>query len=219
MKDSFPIDTFMSVLSKAYKEMEKPVITRVAGKGLSPYCILVSTLISLRTRDNVTAEASRRLFALAKTPEEMIMTGAEKIAALIYPASFYPTKSERLIAISRILIENYNSKVPETLDELLTLPGVGRKTANLVLVEGFQKNAVCVDSHVHRVSNRIGYVKTITPEKTEMTLREILPEKYWIDYTEMLVSFGQTVCRPVSPFCSECYVFSMCQRCGVTKSR
>ena len=215
----FPIEAFIAVLKKDYKNREAPVITRNAAKGYNPYCILISTLISLRTRDAVTAAASERLFERAKTPAEMIALGQETTAELIYPASFYPTKSERIIAISRILVKKYKSQVPETLDELLTLPGVGRKTANLVLIEGFQKNAVCVDSHVHRISNRIGFLETTTPEKTEMALRANLPEKYWIIYPEMLVSFGQGVCRPVSPFCSRCKVSRFCERCGVTVSR
>ena len=215
----FPIEAFISALKKDYKKREAPIITRNAAKGYNPYCILISTLISLRTRDAVTAATSERLFEQAKTPAEMITLGQEKTAELIYPASFYPTKSERIITISRILVEKYNSQVPDTLDQLLTLPGVGRKTANLVLIEGFQKNAVCVDSHVHRISNRIGFLETTTPEKTEMALRETLPEKYWIIYAEMLVSFGQVICRPVSPFCIRCPVEGICRKTGVVKKR
>ncbi len=215
----FNIEEFVLTLEKQYKNWDAPVITHFANKGANPFCILSSTLLSLRTRDEVTAAASKRLFEYATTPEEMIATGEEKIARLIYPVGFYPTKSKRLIEISRILIEDFNSKVPDSLEELLSLPGVGRKTANLVLTEGFKIAAVCVDTHVHRISNRIGYVKTTNADKTEMALRKKLPKKYWIIYNEILVAFGQVLCRPISPFCSKCPVSLMCRQKGVTKKR
>ncbi len=215
----FIIDDFISILKEQYKNWDAPVITHFANKGESPFCILVSTLLSLRTRDEVTAAASKRLFEYAKTPGQIVNIGEERIAKLIYPVGFYPTKSKRLIEISRILIEDYNSKVPDSMDKLLALPGVGRKTANLVLAEGFKINAICVDTHVHRISNRIGYVETGTADKTEMALRKKLPEKYWIIYNEILVAFGQVLCRPISPFCSKCHVCFMCKQKGVTKNR
>ena len=145
--------------------------------------------------------------------------GESEIRRLIYPVGFYPTKAKRLIQISRILLEEYAGEVPADLEEMLKLPGVGRKTANLVLVEGFKIDAICVDTHVHRISNRIGYVHTHTPEKTEFALREKLPRKHWVHYNELLVAFGQVLCRPISPFCSRCPVSEMCPRIGVKRSR
>ncbi|MEE8397810.1 MAG: endonuclease III, partial [Desulfobacterales bacterium] len=169
--------------------------------------------------DQVTGPASERLFAAAKTPHDMLALSEKQIEGFIYPAGFYHTKAKRLRQISRILIDSYHGVVPDTIEQLLTLPGVGRKTANLVLIEGYQKDAICVDVHVHRISNRTGYVKTTTPDKTEFALRKKLPRKYWIRYNEMLVAFGQVICRPVSPFCSQCPVAAICKRVGVDKSR
>lgn len=218
-KIKFDIDVFVATLEKHYKNWDAPVITLFANKGANPFSILASTLLSLRTRDEVTAAASERLFEYATSPEEILALGEEKISKIIYPVGFYPTKAKRLIEISEILIEKYNGSVPDSLDELLTLPGVGRKTANLVLTEGFKINAICVDTHVHRISNRIGYVKTTTPDKTEMALRKKLPEKYWIIYNEILVAFGQVLCRPISPHCSKCPVSFLCIQKGVDKKR
>lgn len=218
-KVKFDIDVFVSTLEEQYKNWDAPVITLFANKGVNPFCILASTLLSLRTRDEVTAAASERLFEYATSPEEILALGEEKIAKLIYPVGFYPTKSKRLIEISQILIDKYDGIVPASLDELLSFPGVGRKTANLVLTEGFKIKAICVDTHVHRISNRIGYVKTTTADKTEMALRKKLPEKYWIIYNEILVAFGQVLCRPISPFCSKCPVSSLCIQRGVDKKR
>ena len=181
--------------------------------------MLVSTLLSLRTKDEVTAAATARLFPVAKTPEAIIGLSKEEIEALIYPVGFYHTKAERLREISRIILDDHQGCVPDTMDQLLVLPGVGRKTANLVLVEGFDKDGICVDTHVHRISNRIGYVKTKSPDQTEFELRKQLPRRYWKRYNEMLVAFGQMLCRPVSPFCSRCPVESMCPRIGVDRFR
>jgi endonuclease-3 len=191
----------------------------MANNGASPFEILVSTLLSLRTRDEVTMVASKKLFEYATTPEAIIALGEVKIEKLIYPVGFYPTKAKRLVEISRILKEHYNSNVPDDIDELLKLPGVGRKTANLVITEGHGKIGVCVDTHVHRISNRTGYVNTTTADKTEFALRDRLPKEYWIIYNEILVAFGQVLCRPISPFCSKCPVFFMCAQKGVTTKR
>lgn len=198
---------------------QAPVITLLANKGATPYEVLVSTLLSLRTKDEVTAVASARLFERARTPRQMLDLDEAELSRLIYPVGFYITKAKRLKQISTILIEQYAGKVPDTLEQLLELPGVGRKTANLVLIEGFGKEGVCVDTHVHRISNRIGYVQTTHPDKTELALRKKLPRKYWVRYNEILVAFGQVICRPVSPFCSRCPVEGMCGRIGVNKSR
>lgn len=216
---SLDIDRFMETLTEHYPEWNAPVVTLMAGRGRSAFEILVSTILSLRTKDEVTLKASERLFAEAKTPHQILGMDVERLEKLIYPVGFYPTKARRLQQISRILIEKYQGRVPETLEALLELPGVGRKTANLVMIEGWGQPAVCVDTHVHRISNRIGYVKTRTPDQTEQALRSKLPHPYWIRYNELLVAFGQTVCRPVSPWCSRCPVAGMCPRVNVNRSR
>jgi endonuclease III len=215
----FDIDEFVASVTAGYEAWNPPIITFIANRGATPFEVLVSTILSLRTKDEVTAEAARRLFQEARTPGRILALGEKKLSALIYPVGFYPTKARRLMAISRIILDDHGGRVPDTIEELLKLPGVGRKTANLVLVEGFKKPAVCVDTHVHRISNRVGYVQTKTPDQTEMALRAKLPRKHWIRYNELLVAFGQVVCRPVSPFCSKCPVVQMCPRVGVEKSR
>lgn len=213
------IDSFISILKKEYKTWDAPVITMMSNEGSSPFMILVSTVLSLRTKDEVTAKASRRLFHKASTPKEILKLRQETIEKLIYPVGFYPTKAKNILKISKLLVEDYDSVVPDEIDELLKFPGVGRKTANLVLVEGYKKDAICVDTHVHRISNRIGYLKTKNPDKTEFALRKKLPRKYWVIYNEILVAFGQTLCRPISPFCSKCPVAGMCPKKDVDKSR
>lgn len=215
----FSINRFVKRLTEAYAQWQAPIITFIANRGASPFEILVSTILSLRTKDEVTSEAAARLFDEARTPDGLLALGEQKVAQLIYPVGFYPTKAKRLMQISRTLLEQYGGKVPDAMGQLLALPGVGRKTANLVLLEGFKQPAVCVDTHVHRISNRIGYVATKTPDQTEMALRDKLPLKHWIKYNELLVAFGQVICRPISPHCSRCPVAQMCPRIGVSKSR
>jgi endonuclease-3 len=188
--------------------------------GLSePWAVLVSTIISLRTKDEVTVIASRRLLKEADTPAKMHLMNEKTIADLIYPAGFYRNKASSLKKIAAILLEQYDGKVPSQIDLLLALPGVGRKTANLVLNEAFDIPAICVDIHVHRISNRCGWLSSKTPEETEMTLREILPEKYWKRINYLLVLYGQKLCRPVSPFCSLCVIKKQCSRRGIEMSR
>ncbi len=216
---AFDIDRFVALLSAAYAGWRAPIITFIANRGATPFEVLVSTILSLRTKDEVTAQAAARLFEHARTPEALLALGEAQTARLIYPVGFYPTKSRRLMQISRQILDEFQGKVPDTLDALLTLPGVGRKTANLVLVEGYHMDAICVDTHVHRISNRIGYVRTRTPEQTEMALRDKLPRRHWIRYNELLVAFGQVVCRPVSPFCGRCPAADICPRIGVERSR
>ena len=216
---AFDIDRFVAVIEANYRQWNPPIITFIANRGATPFEVLVSTLLSLRTKDEVTGEAAKRLLEVARTPEAMVALDAKAIERLIYPGGFYPTKARRLLAISRILLDRYGGRVPDTLDELTALPGVGRKTANLVLVEGFKIPAICVDTHVHRISNRIGYVKTKNPDKTERALRQKLPKRHWVRYNELLVAFGQVLCRPVSPFCSRCPVGDMCPRIGVDRHR
>jgi endonuclease-3 len=213
------IDRFVAAIETNYRQWNPPIITFIANRGATPFEVLVSTLLSLRTKDEVTGAAAARLFDVARTPQAMVALTDQQIERLIYPVGFYPTKAKRLLAISRILLDRYDGKVPDTLEELTALPGVGRKTANLVLVEGFKIPAICVDTHVHRISNRIGYVRTKNPDQTEMALRKKLPKRHWVRYNELLVAFGQVLCRPISPFCSRCPVGDMCPRIGVERHR
>ena len=217
--EAFNINRFIKAVATRYRNWNPPIITFIANRGATPFEILVSTLLSLRTKDEVTSEAARRLLRKAHTPEQIIALGEEGLARLIYPVGFYPTKARRLIEISQIILKAHGGRVPDSIEALLELPGVGRKTANLVLIEGFKKDAICVDTHVHRISNRIGYVETTTPDQTEFALREKLPRKHWVRYNELLVAFGQVICRPVSPFCSKCPAETMCPRIGVQKHR
>jgi endonuclease III len=181
--------------------------------------VLVACILSLRTQDTTTGPAAARLFAVAATPAAMLTLPAARIAKLIYPVGFYRTKARVILGICRDLLERFEGRVPSTIDELLTLNGVGRKTANLVVTMGFNKPGICVDTHVHRISNRLGYVRTKHPEETEMALRERLPRRFWIGYNDLLVGFGQNVCTPISPHCSTCPVRPLCRRVGVTSSR
>jgi len=196
-----------------------PAVSEIARERHDPFEILVSTVISLRTKDEVTGAASKRLFAIANTPERLARTSIRTIEKAIYPAGFYKTKARNLKTIARELEEDYGGVVPDTIDELLKFKGVGRKTANLVITLGYGKDGICVDTHVHRVSNRLGLVKTKTPEETESALMDVLPRTYWIGYNELLVSFGQQVCKPISPHCSICTLTKMCPKLGVSKSR
>jgi len=217
MKDS-DIHRVVGILREEYTRWEEPIVTKVA-KVRDPYRVLISTVISLRTKDEVTRTASERLFERADTPEKMLGLSEEEIGKTIYPAGFYRVKAGNIRTISGILCEQYAGRVPDTLDELLALPGVGRKTANLVITLAYGKPGICVDTHVHRIMNRLGYVYTKTPEKTESALREKLPEAYWIEINDLLVTYGQNLCTPVSPFCSKCRLKDLCDRVGVKSNR
>ncbi len=206
-------------LRKALKNLPDPSVTLVGKKWKSPFLVLISCILSLRTKDEVTLPASERLFALARDPAGMRSLRVEKIAKTIYPVGFYKTKARTIKAISQDLLSRFNGQVPDEIDELLTFKGVGRKTANLVIVEGFGKMGICVDTHVHRISNRLGYVQTKTPEETEWALREKLPRNFWKEYNALLVLWGQNICKPISPFCSRCPVEKICARVGVEISR
>jgi len=213
------IHAVVAILREEYRKWRKPAVTVVADEGRSPFKVLVSCIISLRTKDEVTAQASARLFERADTPEAMQELPVEEIAGLIYPAGFYHNKAEQIREIARRLVAEYGGKVPDGIDELLDFKGVGRKTANLVLTLGFGKQGICVDTHVHRICNRLGYVATKSPEETEMALRRCLPQEYWIEINDLLVAFGQNHCLPVSPLCSTCRLAALCPRLGVRKSR
>ena len=184
-----------------------------------PWAVLVSTILSLRTKDEVTREASRRLLEKAPDPSRLLALGVKETARLAYPAGFYRTKAANLMKISSIILKDHHGQVPADMDTLLSLPGVGRKTANLVITEAFGMYGICVDIHVHRISNRCGWLETPTPEKTEMRLREILPKRYWKKINGLLVLYGQQLCRPTSPYCSRCVITNHCQRNGVERSR
>ncbi len=184
-----------------------------------PFRVLIACVISLRTKDAVTAEASARLFAVADTPAAVAALPEARIAKLIFPAGFYRTKARQIRSIARHLLDRHGGTVPAERDALLALPGVGRKTANLVLGLSFAEAAICVDTHVHRISNRLGLVRTKTPAETEAALERVLPKRYWIDINDLLVTFGQTVCHPTSPRCSTCPLAGRCPRVGVARSR
>jgi len=203
------------ILRREVPKWQTPIVTVVAQSSESPFHVLISCILSLRTQDATTAQASRRLFALAGTPAEMRRLSTRKIEKAIYPVGFYRTKAKTIREICRTLIENYAGRVPDEIDELLKLKGVGRKTANLVVTLGYRKPGICVDTHVHRISNRWGYVRTKNPKETEFALRQRLPKRYWIEYNDLLVSFGQHLCRPISPMCSQCPVEKYCDKVGV----
>jgi endonuclease-3 len=213
------IDRIVRTLQGTAGQWNPTALTAVAQDSRDPFRILISCLISLRTKDEVTAEASARLFRLARTPRAMLALPAARIARAIYPAGFYRTKAKTIRGLCRSLLERHGGKVPDDLETLLTLKGVGRKTANLVITIGFGKPGICVDTHVHRISNRLGIVATRNPEQTEFALRQVLPHRYWIPYNDLLVTFGQNVCKPISPLCSTCPVKTLCPRIGVEKHR
>ncbi len=217
--DDRHIADIVRLLTRELKKGELPVVSLLAEERRGPFTILISTLLSLRTKDEVTAAASERLFALAATPEEMLKLTEAEIRRAIYPAGFYRNKAKTIRLVCRELMDRFDSRVPDTIEQLLTLPGVGRKTANLVVSVGFGKDAICVDVHVHRIANRLGYVATKTPEGTEYALREKLPRRFWLSFNTLLVAFGRKICRPVSPWCSICPVAKYCERVGVARSR
>ena len=212
------IDEIMAILKKDVRQWKTPAVTIVA-KNRDPFQVLVSCLISLRTKDEVTGSSSKRLFALADNPGDMRSLSQSQVEKAIYPAGFYRNKARDILEISRILVGKYNSTVPDDIDELVKLKGVGRKTANLVVTLGYNKLGICVDIHVHRITNRWGYVKTKTPDQSEVALRKKLPEKYWIEINDLLVTFGQNLCTPISPHCSKCSLHEYCERVGVEKRR
>jgi len=213
------INSIIKILKKELAVGTMPIVSHLADNQRDPFVILISTLLSLRTKDEVTAVATDRLFELASTPEEMLKIPLDKIAKTIYPVGFYRVKAKNIHHTCRELIKRFGSKVPDDIDTLLTIKGVGRKTANLVVSLAYGKDAICVDTHVHRISNRLGYVKTKTPDETEFALRKKLPRRHWIIYNTIMVAFGRKTCKPVSPLCSQCPVNKYCSRIGVTLSR
>jgi endonuclease-3 len=218
MKDDH-INQVVKILKKELAVGTMPIVSHLAEDQRDPFVILISTLLSLRTKDEVTEVATERLFALAATPEEMLQVPQVKIAKTIYPVGFYRVKAGTIHHTCRELIDRFGSKVPDNLDDLLSIKGVGRKTANLVITLAYGKDGICVDTHVHRIANRLGYVVTKTPDETEFALRAKLPRRHWITYNTLMVAFGRKTCKPVSPLCSTCPISRYCDRVGVTVSR
>ncbi len=212
------LNTLITGMSKAVGA-SLPSVSRLARRKRDPFRILVATVLSLRTKDEVTMAASKRIFAVAATVGCLASTPVRAIEKAIYPVGFYKTKARTIKNIARRLLAEYDGVVPDSIDELLTFKGVGRKTANLVVTLGYGKQGICVDTHVHRVSNRLGLVTTTTAEQTEFALMDVLPGKYWIGYNELLVSFGQRVCKPISPLCSTCPLEKRCPQLGVERHR
>ncbi len=206
-------------LRQASKAWMVPIVADLAQRGATPYEILIAALMSARTLDTVTAVVAPRLFALARSPEQMIRLDEHAVERAIHGVAFSVTKAKQILAISHILLDKYNGQVPDDLDQLDELPGVGRKIANLVVTQAFGKPGICVDTHVHRICNRWGYVHTKTPDETELALREKLPKSHWIEINPLLVALGQNICRPTIPFCSICPVYEFCERVGVTKRK
>jgi endonuclease-3 len=210
------IDPIIRILRREIRRWEEPIVGHYKE---DPFTVLIGCLLSLRTQDKTTAGACERLFAKAQTPQAMLGLAPRQIERLIYPVCFYRNKARTILRVCRLLLEDRQGRVPDEIDELLKLPGVGRKTANLVVTLGYDKPGICVDTHVHRISNRLGLVRTKTPEETEFALRKKLPRKYWIEYNDLLVSYGQNLCKPISPICSQCKIRRFCPRIGVGISR
>lgn len=210
-------DEFNSALAALGKKL--PAVSLVAVEKQDPFSVLISTVISLRTKDDVTLNASQRLLSKAPTPQRMLELDEDSVAELIYPAGFYKRKASQIRQISQILVDKYDGKVPDNVEELMALPGVGIKTANLTLNLGFGIDAICVDCHVHQISNRLGWIMTKTPEESEKALMKIMPKRFWIPLNELLVSYGQEICTSVSPKCSMCPENLRCPKIGVVRSR
>jgi endonuclease-3 len=214
------LNNILRTLRKEIRKWKVPAVGAIAeGAADRPFETLISTILSLRTKDKVTEAASHRLLARAPNPEILSSLSIPEIESLIYPVGFYHTKAKHLVDVCRILLKDYAGKVPRSMDDLLKLPGVGRKTANLVMTIGFDDYGICVDTHVHRISNIWGYVKTKTPDETEFALRAKLPKRHWKTYNDILVTFGQNLCVPASPWCSKCPIIKMCPRIGLKRSR
>jgi endonuclease-3 len=209
----------LRILRREARNWNAPVLTLMAAEKHDPFLTLIGCILSLRTKDETTAVAAPRLFERARTPQAMLKLTAAEIERLIFPVGFYRTKARVIHGICRDLLERFDGRVPDDLDTLVTLKGVGRKTANLVITESFRKPGICVDTHVHRIANRWGLARTKTPDHTEQALRAVLPRRHWLEINPLLVALGQTICHPTSPRCSQCPVAQICPRIGVTRSR
>jgi len=205
-------DDIIEKLEKYLAKEGNPSVSQLKEEGSNPFEVLISTIISARTKDDVTYSASKKLFKIANTPEKIIKLGEKEISKLIYPAGFYKTKAKHIVETCKILVEKFDGNVPRKIEQLLTLSGVGRKTANLVLAVGFNEDGLCVDTHVHRISNRLGIIKTRNPYESEMELRKILPKKYWEIYNRYLVILGQKICKARKPRCLICPISENCKK-------
>lgn len=215
------IDKIIKLISKELEDKKNPILSNQWEKiNRTPFTTLISCILSLRTKDEVTEKASIKLLKDYDTPQKLIKISEKKIQELIYPVGFYKTKSKRIKEISKTLIEKYNGSVPEKFEDLMKLKGVGRKTANIVMVYGFnKKNYIPIDTHCHRIPNRIGWIKTKNPEETEKKLLKIMPKKYWTDFNNLFVKFGQMICLPISPLCSKCPIEKYCKKINVKNHR
>jgi endonuclease-3 len=216
------IDEIFTLLKREIKKHERPFVSKSKWEEIinTPFTTLVSCILSLRTKDEVTDQASIRLLQKHNTPKKILQLSEKQIQKMIYPVGFYKTKSKRIKEISKTLINDYSGKVPKDFNELLKLKGVGRKTANIVMVYGFKKPGfIPIDTHCHRIPNRLGWINTKNPDETETELKKILPKKYWDDFNHLFVRFGQKICTPVSPFCSKCPIKKYCKQTGVKQSR
>ena len=212
MNSSFPIDMLFLKLKPYVTTLQTPVVELIELQTNDPFKVLITTILSARTKDQTTKEVAQRLFLTVTNQKDLEKISLEELQQLIYPIGFYKNKAKQLKQLPLVLKKEFNNKLPQTIEELIKLPGVGRKTANLVVAVAFKKPAICVDTHVHRITNRWGYLSTKTPFETEMKLREILPKKYWLDINWMLVSFGQAHCTPRNPQCQSCPVKQFCKR-------
>jgi len=222
MKIHMTVKEFIRIwpaLKRQVMSLHVPWLDEMSSSNNDPFRVLISCLLSLRTKDKVTGEASERLFKFARTPKALSQLSVKKIERTIYPVGFYRVKAKRIKDLSRVILRKHNGKVPNTIDDLLMLKGVGRKTANLVATLGYGQDGICVDTHVHRITNRLGLVRTKTPTHTEFALREIIPVRYWKELNSLLVAFGQGICKPISPLCSRCRVRPFCNRVGITLHR
>lgn len=216
------LDDIFHLVKKELKKYKMPVVSHPDWDDIknTPFTTLISCLLSLRTKDEVTTQASYRLFKKYNTPEKLSSITEKEIQSLIYPVGFYKTKAKRIKDISNSLLANYNGKVPDDFNELLKLKGVGRKTANIVMVYGHKNQGFLpIDTHCHRIPNRLGWINTKNPEQTEKELKKILPKKYWNDFNHLFVKFGQKICIPISPFCSRCPIKKYCKQISVKRSR
>ena len=214
------IDKIIKLLKQEIKHFENPIATEIGEKTKNPFLVLISCILSLRTKDTTTGPASKRLFDLADNPKDMLKLSQKQIEKAIFPVGFYPTKAKWVKEVCSILIEKYNGKVPDSEEELLKLPGIGRKCMSITMCYGFFKSGyLAIDTHCHRIPNRLGWINTKTPEQTEVELKKILLKKYWGDFNDIFVTFGQNICLPTSPLCSRCVINKYCPRIGVTKNR
>ncbi|PDW04726.1 endonuclease III domain-containing protein [Candidatus Viridilinea mediisalina] len=215
----FPIDQVLATLKRELEHFTQPLIDQMGDQGTTPFHVLIATILSLRTKDTLTAVVAPRIFAQADTPQALLALGEARVAELIYPVGFYRNKARSIIEICQRLLDQHDGKVPAELEQLLALPGVGRKTANLVVTAGYGLPGICVDIHVHRICNRWGYVNTRNPDATELALRAQLPPIHWLSINRLLVTLGQNICHPTSPKCSQCPIAAHCGQIGVTRRR